>query len=328
MSSEPLMVNPRQLVRSVILFLVLSIFSAASIISTQAQSFTLTVSSQLSPAAIDPGGSAIATLSLEGTSGSVSFTAVPCTVTPATTDAPQCSVSPSSATPDALPSVTVTTTGATPAGQYAITVTGASGTETQAVVLSLSVEDVTQTYTLTVTPTTASPHPIAAGSAATTSVTVNPLASYTGSITLSCLSISPVVTPAPVCSFNPQTVNVTSNTAPPASTLTIATSGPTPTSMLRTRRIFFALWLAIPGLVVLGAGAAGVRKKKILVIVSLTLVVGSLLLLPACSSSTNTATNNNGITPSNSYTITITGVDQNGAAPSTTTATTVTLVVD
>lgn len=327
MSSEPLMVKSRQVVRALFYCFLLSLFSAASIISAHAQSFTLAVSSPLSPPAVVPGGSAIATLSLEGTSGPVSFTTVPCTVTPVVADAPQCSVSPSSATPDALPSVTVTTTGSTPAGQYAITVTGSNGTETQAVALTLSIEFVTETYTLSVASTSTSPGTIQAGSTATASVTVNALANYTGNVTLSCLSITPVVTPAPVCSFNPQTISVTSNSTPPPSLLTIATSGPTPTSMLRSRRIFFALWLAIPGLVVLGAGAGGTRRNKLLGIVLLAAMAGSLLLLPACSSNP-TASNNNGITPSNTYIFTLTGADQNGAAPSATTAPTVKLVVD
>ncbi len=72
----------------------------------------------------------------------------------------------------------------------------------------MNVTNVTQDYLLSVTPTTAIPSPIPAGSSATTTVTVQPLGSYVGSVTLSCLSITPIVTAAPYCSFNPPTVAV------------------------------------------------------------------------------------------------------------------------
>jgi predicted component of type VI protein secretion system len=92
-------------------------------------------------------------------------------------------------------------------------------------------------------------------------------------------------------------------------------------------RPFYAMWLAIPGLLLAGMGAGGVIKKNVLGIFLLLIVTASVLLLPACSSSA-TSTNNNGITPNDTYTFTLTGADINGAGPSTTTPTTVTLVVN
>jgi hypothetical protein len=324
------MVNPRQVVRPFVFTLLVAVFSAASVSVAYGQ-FTLTVSSQLSPSAVDPGGSSIATLDVEpnGSSSPVSFSTIPCTVTPVqTTGTPVCLVSPDPATPPAKPSLTVTTTGATPPGLYSITVTGDNGSTSQSVTLSLNVVNVTQDYTLSVSPTTATPSPVKAGSPATTTVTVTPIASYTGNVTLACLTVTPVVALAPVCSFNPPTVVVTSSSAAPTSVLTISTTGPVATRQWN-QRVFYALWLAIPGLALVGVGAAGSRRKSALGVLLLMAVAGSLLLLPACGSSYKSTSSTSGtVTPANTYTFTLTGADQNGAAPSSTTATTVTLAVN
>jgi hypothetical protein len=192
------------------------------------------------------------------------------------------------------------------------------------------VEPVTESYNLAATPTTATPNPVIAGGQATTTVTVTPSVGYSGSVTLACLSISPVVTPSPICSFNPPTVTVGSTTVQPTSILTITTSGPTPTTKLRAPRIFYALWLAIPGLILVSIGATGnlkrALKRKILGMLFLTTVACSLLLLPSCSS--GRSTDNNGVTPNNTYTFTLTGADANGAAPSSTTLATVSATVN
>src|SRR5258708_15887178 len=129
----PFMVNPRQVVRPLVFALLLSAFSAASVSVAHGQ-FTLTVSLTLPTSAVDPGGSPIATLDLEpnGSSSPVSFSTIPCTVTPVqTTGTPQCLVSPDPATPPSRPSLTVTTTGTTPPGLYAITVTVDNGSTSQ-----------------------------------------------------------------------------------------------------------------------------------------------------------------------------------------------------
>jgi hypothetical protein len=46
------------------------------------------------------------------------------------------------------------------------------------------------------------------------------------------------------------------------------------------------------------------------------LIAGSLLLLPACGGNVGTKALNGQITPNNTYTVTLTGADTNGAAPS------------
>lgn len=330
MSFHSFMVNPRQLVRALVIALFLSIFPAAAFSPANAQTatFTLTVLSPLSPPAVDPTGSSVAILNLQPVgsfTGTVSFT---CAVTTGNTSAvspPTCQISPASTTPPATPALTVSTTSPTSPGQYIITITAVSGSTTVVLPLTLAVEPVTESYNLSATPTTATPDPVTAGGQATTTVTVTPSVGYSGNVTLACLSISPVTTPSPICSFNPATVTVGSTTVQPTSILTITTSGPTPITRLHVPRIFYALWLAFPGVVLLSAAATGSFRKKILGLLLLTTVAGSLLFLPSCSSKT---TDNNGVTPNNTYTFTLTGADANGVAPSSTTLATVTATVN
>ena len=331
------MLNVRQVLRAVIFAVSLSLFVAAHASSAQAQDFTLTPSA-LSPAAgIAPGGTATATITLNTTTGfdnPVTFTCA-VTSTQATTNLPVCDPSPNPATPDAVVSLTISTTGATSAGQYTITVTGtstAASPNTQTVTLLLNVvgqgsgEDFTLTVSKPISPTT-----VSAGSGAEATVTVTPIGSYAGNVTLSCFSVSPVVTASPICAFNPATVAVTSGT-PPTSVLTVSTYGPTGTnSKLLTPRIFYALWFAFPAVALIGACSSAGRRRKWLGLLLLMIVAEGLLFLPACGGSSNTLNNPIGLTtPKNTYTFTLTGVDQNGAAPSNTATnqTTVSLTVN
>src|SRR5882672_8912089 len=288
-SSEPFMVNPRQVVRPLVFGLLLAVFSAASVSAAYGQ-FTLGVSSQLSPSAVDPGGRAVGTLDLEpnGSSDPVTLTCVVTTQIQQPVSLPTCDPSPlTPITPPARPSLTITTFSSTSFGLYNFAVTGTSASFSQAVTLSLNVVNVTQDYTLSVSPTTATPSPVKAGASATTTVTVTPIASYTGDVTLACLTVTPTVALAPVCSFNPPTVMVTSSSAAPTSVLTITTTGPA--ARRWNQRSYYALWLAIPGLALVGVGATGARGRNVLGALLLITVASSLLLLPACGSSKSTS---------------------------------------
>ncbi len=313
------MVNPRQVVRAIIFTSLLSMLSAASVSLAYGQSpFTVTVSALTPLAGVNPGGTATATIDLGASQGFNSPVSLSCEVTSnQVTDAPQCTVSPESATPPATPALTITTSGGTPAGTYLITVTGTFGTSTETAPLYLNVTELTQDYSLSVLPTTAVPSPVPAGSSATTTVTVMPIGSYSGhQVTLACLSVAPIVTAAPYCSFNPPTVTVAGGVI--SSTLTITTFGLAATSMgkLSQPRMFYAFWLAVPGLALVGAGASG-KHRKLMGILLLVAIAGGLLLLPACNSATvGTTTPNGQVTPPNSYTFTLSAADENGAAPS------------
>jgi hypothetical protein len=88
-------------------------------------------------------------------------------------------------------------------------------------------------------------------------------------------------------------------------------------------RIFYALWLAVPGLALAGIGAGGRRRKKLLGLLLLLVLATTILVLPSCGSTHTISNNSNGlVTPKNTYTVTLTGVDAKGISPSNTTTTT------
>jgi hypothetical protein len=319
------MVNPRQVVRRVVFVLLLSLFSAASVSVAYGQ-FTLSVSSPLAPPFVDPGGSSIATLDLEpnGDSNPITLTCVVTTQIQQPVDPPTCNPSPlTPITPPAKPSLTINTLNSTSFGLYNIAVTGTSASSSQTITLSLTVVNVTQDYTLSVLPTTASPSPVPAGQTATTIVTVTPIGSYSGHmVTLACLSVNPVVVAAPVCTFTPTNATAPGPVQvlqgqPSTATLTITTLGPLPTTArLRTPRVFYALLLLLPALSLVGIGGTRNRRKNLMGMLLLMAVASGVLLMPACNSTNNTNNPTGVTTPNNTYTFTLSGADENGAAPS------------
>jgi len=323
------MFNPRQIAHAGV-FALFWLLCTASVPLAYGQTFGLSIPLGLNRPAVDPGGSAIATIDLSSTGGFSSPVSLSCVVSsgPSTTSEPGCTISPATQVPPADgPSLTITTSNTTAVGLYNFTVTGTSGSITQTISLSLTVQPLSEDYTLSVSPTTATPNPVAAGSAATTNVMVSPIGSYSGhQVTLACLSISPVVPLAPVCSFNPASVSVTGG-PPQTSVLTITTTGPAPVTKLGSRRIFYALWLVLPGLGLVALSTSGIRRKSALSAILLLLLTGGVILMPACSSS-STAIGN--VTPKQTYTFTLTGADENGATPSnsTTNEATVSITVD
>jgi len=309
--------NPRLVTRAFIFALLLSLLSAASVPFAHGQTFGLSIPLGLNRPAVDPGGSAIATIDLTSSGGFNSPVSLSCDVTsgPVTTSPPVCGPpSPQSAIPPANgPSLTITTSNTTAVGLYSFIVTGTSGVITQTAKLNLTVQPLSEDYTLSVSPTTALPNPVAAGSAATTTVTISPIGSYSGHVTLACLSISPANLLGPVCSFNPATVTVTGG-PPPTSVLTLTTTGPAPTTRVRSGRVFYAIWLAIPGLGLIALSTTGRRRKNTLGALLLMLLASGVILMPACGSSKSIGS----VTPATTYVFTLTGADENGAAPSNT----------
>lgn len=320
-------VSTGRVLQAFVFIALLSLLMGASA-SAYGQGFTLTANGQgLQPAAVDPGGSSTATLALTsvgGFNGSVSLT---CAVTGNQTPLPTCLVSPSADTPTATVSLTVSTTsinGTAPAGEYTITVTGTSGSETpQTATLFLNVVDVPQDYTITVSKAI-SPSSVTAGGGAQATILVTPISSYSGTVTLSCASITPAVEAAPICAFaaadGSPSVAVTSG-SPNTAVLTVSTYGTTQTMAKGwSLRVFYGFWLALPGLALVCMGAGAKRRSRFLGIFLLLAVASSLLMLPSCGSSSTTSNNSSGfVTPKNSYTFTITGVDQSGVGPSNTT---------
>jgi hypothetical protein len=282
------------------------------------------------PSAVDPGGTSFSNISVgivgNNFSGTVSLA---CQVSPPSDPAtglvaPTCNVSPTTVTPAGGATATIitnatSTQAAATAGLYTMTITG-TGPSTQHTTpeLSLTVLAVEPQFTITVA-SVISPTSVPAGSTGTGTINVNPLAGYTGSVTLSCSTITPLVTIPPICQFNPPTVTVPG----PPSTLSIVTQGPTvPITAVAHSRSFYALWLPLPMLALMGLGAASSKKgvRKVWGLLALLVVAGSLMLLPACANNSNTTKtkNPNGATPNNTYTFTVRGIDAQGNTASNT----------
>ena len=316
------MPNRNHIARFILFASLLSLLTAASVSPARAQTFTLTIPG-LNHSAIDPGESATGTITLAGSGSPVSLS---CQLTsgPAVDPSPPgCQTSPPSVVPPGSASVTINTFASTAPGLYTFLITGTNGSFTQTASVSLTIQPVSEDYTLLVSPTTATPGSVPAGGVATTTVTVSPIGTYANNnpshvITFSCLSITPTVTLAPVCSFNPPSVTVSPG-ALLTSTLTLTTTGPALTTRLWNPRIFYAFWLAIPGLGLVGLTTTGSHRRGALGGLLLMLVAAGLLVLPACNSTRTIGTNGN--TPANTYTVTVTAADETGAPPSNTTTT-------
>lgn len=294
------------------------------------QSFTLNAGA-LSPDAVVPGGTSSSNITVSGSgfSGAVNMSCQ-VTSTEPTTDPPVCTVSPTTVTPPANASATITTKDDTTTVSYSITVTGTAPSISQTMTTpaeSLTVLAVTPGFTITVNKTI-EPTSVPAGSGGEGIITINPINNYVspaGGVTLSCSSITPLVTIPPVCSFNPQSVQV-NGVAPVNSTITINSFGNTVTGAAAAPRSFygFALWMPLPMLALAGLGAAagGKRSRKAWGLLALLVMSGALFLMPACGNATPTTSAPNGITPANTYVFTVTGIDSNGVTASNTGSTT------
>lgn len=293
--------------------------------------FTMTVNPTLSPNAVAPGGVSSAQISIVTGSGFVGPITFGCTVTPSvggTVSNPVCTVSPATmnASGSAVATLTTTTSTTTVSYTISITATDSTGTATSEP-LTLTVLSVTQQFTITIE-TAVAPTSVPAGSGAEGTINVNPVNGYvtpkSGGITLYCATITPLVTLPPYCSFSyptgAQSLPITSG-AGATSTVTINTLGTTTLQCANPlSRRFFALWLGLPMLSVvgLGAGFGKKRSRKAWVLLGIFVVGAGFLLTPSCSNTTNVTCTPNGVTPANTYTFTIVGVDSNGVASSNT----------
>ncbi len=309
----------------------LALLSAAS-----AQDFNLQAAAFF-PDAVAPGGTSASNIAIGADIGFTGTVALTCQVTSlqTTTSPPSCTVSPATVTPPSGATATITTTDQTTPVGYTITITGtasASAADTHTTPpQTLTVLAVTPQFTITVQSPVV-PSSVPAGSGSQGMILINPINGYTSpggpnkGITLSCASITPLVTIPPVCSFSyPSGASgVPVNGVAVTSTLTISTYGPVVTGAIAPRRNFYALWLSLPMLTLVGLGAAvgGQRAGKVWVLLALFVISGALFLMPACGNTTATTTTPNGVTPNNTYTFTVVGVDADGVTSSNATSTT------
>ena len=139
-----------------------------------------------------------------------------------------------------------------------------------------------------------------AGDTAVYQVQLSPHPVYVSPISLACSGLPT----GAACNFTTTPVTLQ---GPGSSTLNITTTARpvvTPAASLLTRH-FYAIWLAVPGLTLLGVGVGGERRRRRIVGILMFCALFALLMLqPACSG-TKTQPPVSGTPPGN-YTITVT----------------------
>jgi hypothetical protein len=172
----------------------------------------------------------------------------------------------------------------------------------------------------TLTGSAATPPSIKAGGTSTATVTVTPQPGYVGTVTLTCVVLPNILATAgipfnatpPTCVANPTQVTLTADeSAPfPTTALTFTTVAPSKAMAQQPRTIFYAFWLPIPGLALVGFGLGwGSRRKKLLGMFLPGMVLAGLIATPACVSTVHLG---NVGTPPGAYYLTLSGVDANG----------------
>ena len=273
-------------------------------------------------ASVTPGASASYTISVGGVNGFNSAVTLTCPA--GLPSGASCAFVPPSVTPGSAPvtsTLTIATSATTPAGTSNVTVTGTSGSVSHNTTLSLSVQAALPAD-FQISASALSPASVAAGGSATSMITIAPLSGFTGTVNLTC-SITPVVTPAPTCALAPNSVASGSGTAK----LTVSTTAATTAFLApHAKGIFYAMWLPIAGLALLGTGFTS-RKKRFWSFLLGCALFSGLIFLVACGGSSSSGGGGGGgtgkpATPGGTYSITVTGT-----SGSLTHSTTVTLTV-
>ena len=127
-------------------------------------------------------------------------------------------------------------------------------------------------------------------------------------------TITPSMTTASTPTFNPTTVTLSGSACAPT-TLTIQTvARPVTSASLLRRGSFYATWLPIGGLSLIGLGIGASRKRRRWLIGAvLCMIAGVILLQPGCGSASTPSTTPIG-TQAGTYNITITGSAGTGAS--------------
>ena len=209
---------------------------------------------------------------------------------------------------DATPSATITPI------LSQLTLTGSANANNSGVTVESSPAQYVNIVDFTIKATNYTPS-IIAGQTATIQVQFcpsNPNLGYSGTVTPS-QTTSPSMVTATTPTFTPTTVPL-SGSGCGTTALTVATvARPVTTGSLLRRGSFYATWLPIGGLSLVGLGiGAGRKRRRWLVGVVLCLLAAAILLQPACGGA-STSTSTPGGTQAGPYYITVTGTAGTGA---------------
>jgi hypothetical protein len=168
----------------------------------------------------------------------------------------------------------------------------------------------------TLTGGAATPPSISAGGTSTATVTVTPQSGYNGTVALTCVVAPAIVATSsatpPTCVANPTSVTFTQGVTTPQTTqLTFTTAAAAKAMVQPPRNIFYAFWLPVPALALIGfgLGSGNKRRKKLFGLCLLGMLLVGLTAMPAC---VNTVHLGNVGTPPGPYYLTVSGLDGSG----------------
>lgn len=236
-----------------------------------------------------------------GSCNTVVNSQVTCTITSLSAAAPSQNIAGGSATVeiDLTPSVPLDYT-------PTITISGRAGANGG----PLGAQSPTQTatvvdYTMSCNPSTVTVTP---GGLAVFNISLTPLTTYPSTTITMGQTTSPAIVTASTPVFTIPSIVLSGNTSQGTQLEIQTVPQPVTTGSLFQRLPFYATWLPIGGLSLLGLGlgVAGRSQNRYWFIGALLGMIVLLLLLPACSSNSSTVTPNQG-TASGTYIVTVTG---------------------
>ncbi len=144
---------------------------------------------------------------------------------------------------------------------------------------------------------------IPAGQVGQYSVQVSPTQGVFGAnVSLACSALPTGAS----CNFTTSTITLNGGAGSASSILNLSTTAqPVATASVTRRGPFYAFWLMVPGMALLGWGAGGKRRRgRLWGLIALSLFFALVLLQPACHSGTTQPTVSG--TPSGTYSLTVT----------------------
>lgn len=186
----------------------------------------------------------------------------------------------------------------TAAGNGSVTVTATNANNTNPIVTATATFTATNFTLEQINP---SSQTVVAGNTATYFVQVTPSITFGNNVSLTCGS-TPV---GASCGFTPATL-MFNGPGPQSSTLNLTTTARPPIviSSLPWGGRFYALWLMIPGMAVVGLGGKEGRRKRRLGLLVLLTLFACVIPLPACSKAKQQPVVTG--TPAGTYTLTVT----------------------
>jgi PKD repeat protein len=202
------------------------------------------------------------------------------------------------------------TTSSLPLGQQSITAVYAGDTTHTGSTSAVLTQTVNAAdFTLSSSPSSAK---VTAGNSQTFTLSVMPQGSFTTSISFSCTGLPALAT----CGFSPATVTPNSSTTTTRMTVTTAahTASLAAPAFGQRSGPLYAMWLALPTMLLTMVGLAGPKFRKLLNYTVVCLLAGGCLFLAACGGgASGSGGGGTGGTPPGAYSITITaaaGSDQ------------------